>query len=59
MNRFNMYQIIEQPRLASGHTFSLDADSPVFQLDLLPDTRHEEEDLFHNPQGIWLLSPRE
>ncbi len=59
MNRFNMYQIIEQPRLASGHTFSLTADSPVFQLDLLQDTRHEEEDLFHNPNGIWLLSPIE
>ncbi len=57
MNRFNMYQIVEQPQFASGHTFSLDADSPHFRLVLSPDSRHNADDLFHNPQGIWDLTP--
>lgn len=58
MNRFNMYQVVEEPQLASGHTFSLDADSPAFRLVLLTDSRHEVDDLFHNPHGIWDLTPK-
>jgi uncharacterized protein DUF4261 len=49
MNRFNYYQILERPSLASGHTFSLTKDSPSYVLDLLKDTRHEEGDVFYNP----------
>lgn len=57
MNRFNMYQIVEKPVLASGHTFSLAADSPVFRLTREDDTRHDKDDLFHNPHGVWYLDP--
>lgn len=57
MNRFNMYQIVEQPQFASGHTFSLDSDSPHFRLVLSPDSRHAADNLFHNPHGMWDLSP--
>lgn len=58
MNRFNMYQIIERPELATGHTFSLQADSPRFRLHLSPDSRHEEDDLFHNSHGVWEMTPK-
>lgn len=53
MNRFNYYQIVERPILASGHTFSLTADSPSYRLALISDARHGEDELFRNPQGLW------
>jgi hypothetical protein len=56
LNRFNIWQILERPELESGHTFSLTADSPHFELELITDERHPDNDLFHNPQGIWDLS---
>jgi hypothetical protein len=58
MNRFNMYRIVERPQFASGHTFSLDADSPHYRLALSPDSRHDADDLFHNPHGVWNLSTK-
>lgn len=57
IHRFNMYQIVEKPALASGHTFSLAADSPVFRLTREDDTRHDKDDRFHNPHGVWYLDP--
>lgn len=53
INRFNYWQIVEKPVLKSGHTFSLTADTPHFRLELLKDERHPEDDLFHNPSGVW------
>ena len=55
MNRFNYWQIVEEPVLKSGHTFSLTADSEHFRLAFLKDERHSEDDLFHNPSGVWEL----
>jgi hypothetical protein len=55
MNRFNFWQITERAKLASGHTFSLTEADPHFRLSLQHDARHEREDLFHNPHGIWRL----
>jgi hypothetical protein len=55
INRFNYWQILDKPILKSGHTFSLTADSPHFRLELLEDKRHSEDDLFHNPRGVWNL----
>jgi hypothetical protein len=55
MNRFNFWQIAEHPKLSPGHTFSLTPTAPHFRLSLEHDTRHEKEDLFHNPHGIWRL----
>ena len=49
------WEILEKPLLESGHTFSLTADSPRFRLELLTDDRHPEDDLFHNPHGLWNL----
>lgn len=59
MNRFNMYQIVEQPQSTTGHTFSLTADSPHYRMVLSPDSRHDADDLFHNPHGVWELSPKQ
>jgi hypothetical protein len=56
LNQFNYHQIADQPNLASGHTFSLTADSPRFRLDLVADERHSDEELFHNPHGLWNLT---
>ncbi len=55
MNRFNYWQIAEEPKLASGHTFSISADAPRYRMTLDSDTRHEPEHFFHNANGIWNL----
>ena len=56
MNRFNFWQVAEHPKLSPGHTFSLTPNAPHFRLSLQPDTRHDKEQLFHNPHGIWRLN---
>jgi hypothetical protein len=55
INRFNYWQIVEKPVLKSGHTVTLTADHPLFRLELVPDKRYPEDDLFHNPNGVWEL----
>ena len=55
MNRFTYWQIVEEPVLKSGHTFSLTPDGQRFRLALLKDERHSEDALFHNPNGVWQL----
>jgi Domain of unknown function (DUF4261) len=55
MNQFSYWRILEKPVLKSGHTFSLTTSSPYFRLELLQDERHSEDDLFHNPNGLWEL----
>lgn len=52
---FAMYLLAECPAgaFAPGNTFRLDADSPRFTLNWEPCTRHEEDDYFFNPFGIW------
>jgi len=55
MNRFNYYQIVEKPTLESGHTFSLTPESPYYRLTLVADHRHEADDYFKNPTGLWTM----
>ena len=55
LNRFNYWQIVEKPVLEPGHTFSLTETSPHFQLELLEDPRHGDDNTFRNPNGIWEL----
>jgi hypothetical protein len=55
MNQFNYWQIVENPELASGHTFSVAADAPQYRITLRSDSRHASEHLFHNTHGIWTL----
>lgn len=58
MNQFNMYQIVENPELTSGHTFSVDESAPIYRLSHQADERYEADDPFHNPNGIWRLDPK-
>jgi hypothetical protein len=55
MNQFNLWRIVEEPEIASGHTFSVTADSRHFRLLHVQDTRHEEQELFRNTHGLWRL----
>lgn len=56
MNRFNFWQIAEHPNLSPGHTFSLAPTAPHFRLSLEQDTRHDADEPFYNPHGIWRLA---
>jgi hypothetical protein len=55
MNRFNYWQIVEEPKIAAGHTFSITADAPRCRIAQKNDSRHDPADLFHNPHGLWSL----
>lgn len=53
LDNFCIYQLAEQPALASGHTFAPDAQSPRRVLERWPDHRHHPEDGRQNPFGVW------
>lgn len=55
LNKFNYWRMIEHRELHSGETFSLNEQSRVFRLELKPDEINPEDDLFHNPSGLWHL----
>ena len=55
MNRFNFWQLVESPVLQSGHTFSVSPEHPRFVLTKVKDARHEQDDPFFNPAGLWRL----
>jgi hypothetical protein len=57
MNRFNFWNIVDHPHLNSGETFSVDAVSPPYRLLLSNDVRHPSDHPFHNPHGVWSLTP--
>ena len=52
--QFACYLIHSEKSVAQGQTFSLGSGHPAFQLTL---SKHpeEEDDLYHNPWGIWRL----
>ncbi|ARJ25818.1 DUF4261 domain-containing protein [Bacillus mycoides] len=55
LNDFNLYNIVEQPKLRNGDTISFTESSPVYRLSFYTDYRYEQEDPFHNPCGLWKL----
>jgi hypothetical protein len=57
INDFNLYNLTEKPNLKDGETFSIAKGSPVYKLSLLNDFRYEEDDIFYNPCGLWVLKP--
>jgi hypothetical protein len=59
MQRFLLYILYENPDLSSGDTFSLAPDAPYFRLERVPCAMFPPDDSFHNPYGIWMLSPLE
>ncbi len=55
LTALNLYQLVEQPALASGHTFHPDTSCPRRVLERWPDHRHADADGRHNPFGVWRL----
>jgi len=53
LDTFCVYQIAEQPGLATGHTFQPDANATRRAFDRWPDHRHHPRDGRHNPFGLW------
>ncbi len=51
----NLFQLVEQPVLASGHTFRPDERHARRVLERWPDHRHRDSDGRHNPFGVWRL----
>jgi hypothetical protein len=52
---FGVYLVSECPvgHFAPGHTFSMDAHSPRYRVLWEPCEEYPEDDLFHNPFGLW------
>lgn len=52
---FNVFQLEEEPVLLSGHTFSLDEESPKRELIRWPDLGYPRSHPCNNPFGVWRL----
>jgi hypothetical protein len=57
LDTFAKYLLLERPKLADGHTFSLEEGAPRFRLKHVPCERYPPGELFHNPFGLWHLEP--
>jgi hypothetical protein len=55
LDAFCVYQIEEQPALASGHTFRPYSEAARRVLERWPDHRHDPRDGRRNPFGLWRL----
>lgn len=55
---FNRYTWLQSPAFKTGNTFSRNLpDATRYKLALVPDRRYESIHDFHNPAGVWELSP--
>ena len=52
---FCLYNLIEQPKLENGSTFSIDENSPSFILRYAECRHFPEDHVFYNKYGIWAL----
>ncbi len=57
LSGFLKYILLEQPTLRSNETFSLSADAPHYWLMHRGCRQFPEDDLRHNPFGVWQISP--
>lgn len=57
LHTFLGYLLVENPTLHEGETFSVDADSPHYRLQSEDCTTYPTDDLFHNPYGMWKMTP--
>lgn len=55
LHEFNLFRLMDSPRLLDGETIALVEEGQVFMLQHNSDTRYEREDIFHNRFGIWEL----
>ena len=54
---FNVYQLIEDPVIRSGQTFSPDRETPRRLVERWPDVEYPPGHPCHNPYGVWRLGP--
>lgn len=54
---FCCYLMIEDPKLADGHTFGIAEGAPRYRLSFGDYTFYPPGDMFHNPHGIWRIAP--
>jgi len=54
---FSIYQIMEQPEIKAGESFSASEETPEFRIFEEKDNRYPEDDAFYNREGLWVLKP--
>lgn len=57
LRMFTQYVYIEKPELRVGHTFHVDQDAPRYRLSEQAEPLFDSNHLFHNPYGLWRLTP--
>jgi hypothetical protein len=55
ISTFGFYQLVDKPSIKHGQTFSVDHQSPSFQIVNEPDQPNSGHELFENPYGMWRL----
>jgi Domain of unknown function (DUF4261) len=53
---FQLYELLEAPKLKSGHTFSVDDSAPRYRIAAERCKTYPRDDPFHNPYGMWRLA---
>lgn len=57
LESFLVFVLEQTPELAEGDTFRDTPDSPPYRLTQEPCTLYPKGNLFHNPYGLWRLTP--
>ena len=57
VNRFILYVLEESPTLNENEMFSVSKDAPRYRLSAEPCTKFAPNSPFHNPCGMWRLTP--
>lgn len=57
MDAFAGHLLLERPALYSGDTFRAEPGAKRWTVEHGADTRHPDDDFFHNPFGVWRLRP--
>lgn len=57
LDAFSLYQILEEPHIRPGESFSPAPESPSFQISQEEDKRYPKEDIYNNSYGLWIMRP--
>ncbi len=57
LDTFLFYLADEAPEIKDGETFAIDDQSPRYVVTKGACTEFSEDNLFHNPHGVWKLTP--
>ncbi len=53
---FGYYQLVDKPEIKDGQTFSIDRNSPIFEITEEINQPNKGDELFENPFGMWQLN---